>query len=290
MELLYKPEHLSCFNYNKGTRERIELYKSSAGDTMNRTSSDTDIILLLEGSFKLSYGTMIEEKISKGKLMLFPPASSFRIDFTEDTKYIIFRVKGVAQLCECMSLERLNNEAAENVPEGFHTLNINGRIDEFTGLLMNCLNDGLKCAHYFKTKITELFFLLRAYYKKEELARFFSPLMGSDAQFMILIYNNYKQSGSVKELAEISNYSLSGFKKRFNKVFGVPPSEWLSNQKATRVFQDLNRSELNIKGIADKHGFSSLSAFSAFCQQKFGMPPGRIKLNAGKSGDSENTK
>jgi len=87
---------------------------------------------------------------------------------------------------------------------------------------------------------------------------------------------------SVRELADIANYCLSGFKKQFRKVFGTSASEWMSNQKAVRVFQDLNSSPLSIKELSDRHGFSSVSAFSTFCQQKFGMPPGKIKLNVEK--------
>jgi len=96
------------------------------------------------------------------------------------------------------------------------------------------------------------------------------------------MYQNYRDVNSVQELASLSNYSLSGFKKQFQRVFGTSASEWMSDQKAVLVFQDLNNSPLSIKELADNHGFSSVSAFSTFCQNKFGMPPGKLRLNVHK--------
>lgn len=255
--------------------------KQPAGYTFERNLVDTEIVFLIEGRFKLSYGKLIREDITQGKIMLFPPGSHVVAEVIEDVHFIICRVRDVMQLCECMSLERLHNEAGL-MPEGFYMLDTNDRISKFIELFVDCVNDGLRCTYYFTTKMKEFFFMLRAYYTKEQLAGFFMPMLGKDAQFMNLMYRSYRSARSVQELAGISNYSLSGFKKQFHKVFGTSASEWMSEQKATRVFQDLNNSSLSIKELAERHGFSSVAAFSTFCQQKFGMPPGKIRLNVEK--------
>lgn len=286
MELLYKPEHFSCYNYNKGETPRLEILKRPTGFIINRDLIDTEIVFLVEGSILLSYNSLVKEEIREGKVLLFPPGSHIIVKITEDAHLIICRVRDVIKLCECMSLERLYNEAKVVTP-GFHMLNINGRIYNFIQLLVDCANDGLKCTDYFNTKMKELFFLLRAYYTKEELAKFLSPLLGKDARFMNLMYQNYRNVNTVQGLAKLSNYSLSGFKKQFQRVFGTSASEWMSNQKASLVFQHLNNSSLSIKELADIHGFSSVSAFSAFCRNKFGMPPGKIRLNTRKIPSNE---
>jgi len=281
MKLLYPQEHFSCFNYEKGQNARLEILKRPAGFTLERNLIDTEMVFLIEGRFKLSYGKVMNEEITQGKIMLFPPGSHVVAEVVEDVHFIICRVRDVVQLCECMTLERLHAEAG-TIPPGFHMLDINERIGSFIELFVQCVEDGLKCAYYFATKMKELFFMLRAYYTKEQLAGFFSPLLGKNARFMNLMYKNYRHVKSVQELADLSNYSLSGFKKQFQHVFGTSASEWMSAQKATRIFQDLNNSPLSIKELADRHGFSSVSAFSTFCQGKFGMPPGKIRLNVEK--------
>lgn len=281
VKLLYPQEHFACYNYEKGQNARLEILRREKGYILERNLIDTEIVFLIEGRFELSYGKLKKERIDKGRIMLFPPGSHVVAEVLEDVHFIICRVRDVIQLCECMSFERLYNEAGP-VEEGFHMLDMNERIDEYIDLFVKCVDDGLRCTYYFATKMKELFFLLRAYYTKEQLAGFFSPLLGEDAQFMNLMYQNYRKVKTVQELADISNYSMSGFKKRFQRVFGAPASEWMRQQKAVRVFQDLNNSPLSIKELADRHGFSSVSAFSTFCQHEFGMPPGKIRLNVEK--------
>ena len=56
----------------------------------------------------------------------------------------------------------------------------------------------------------------------------------------------------------------------------------MSEQKANLIFQDLHNSPLSMKELAEDYGFSSVSAFSTFCSQKFGMQPGKLRLNVEK--------
>lgn len=280
MKLLYPQEHFSCYNYEKGQNSQLEILRSPAGFFFERDLVDTEIVFLIEGHFRLSYDKLVKEDIYKGKIMLFPPGSHVALEIVEDAQFIICRLRDVVQLCECLSLERLYDEYGAS--QTFHMLDMNERLYGFIEHFVDCVDDGLNCTYYYSTKMKELFFLLRGYYTKEQLAAFLSPMLGKDAQFMNLMYKNYRQVTSVQELAKISNYSLSGFKKQFQRVFGTSASEWMSAQKAGRVFQDLNNSTLSIKELAEQHGFGSVSAFSTFCQNKFGMPPGKIRLNIEK--------
>ncbi|MDH6314129.1 AraC-like DNA-binding protein [Parabacteroides sp. PFB2-10] len=277
MELLYPKEHFSCYNYEKGQNARLEILKREAGTKIIRDLVDTEIVFVIDGHFTLSYSKFIDMDITKGKILFFPPGSHVEANVLEDTHIIICRVRGVVQLCECLNLEQLHREYGSKKGNGFHMLDINERIYSYIEHFVDCVNDGLKCSYYFGTKMKELFFLLRAYYTKEELAAFFAPILGKDSQFMNLMYQNYRNVKSVQELANLSMYSPSGFKKQFGRVFGTSASEWLSDQKAALIFQDLNNSPLSIKELADKYGFSSVSAFSNFCLAKFGKPPGKIR-------------
>lgn len=275
--LLYPQEHFSCYNYEKGKNATLEILNIPKGFHLDRMLHDTEIVFMLGGKFTLSYAKIVNMEINPGKIMLFPPGSQVNAVALEETRLIICRIRGILQLCECISLEHMYTNRGKDVKEGFHMLTINDRINKFVELMQECVDDGLKCGYYFETKMKELFFLLRAYYTKEELAEFFSPLLSHNARFMNIMYQNYRNVKSVQELANISMYSESGFKKQFQKVFGTSASDWLRNQKASLIFHDLNCSELSIKELADKHDFSSVSAFTTFCQSKFGLPPGQIR-------------
>ena len=277
MALLYPQEHFSCYNYEKGQNAVFEIIRRKAGDIIDRDLVDTEIVFIVDGHFTLSYAKYIDLNIAKGKILLFPPGCHIKANFLDDTYIIICRARGILRLCDCLPLEKLYHEYGKSKKDSFNTLNINDRIYDYIEHFVQCFEDGLKCSYYFKTKMKELFFLLRAYYTKEELANFFAPLMSKNSHFMNLMYKNYRNVKNVQELANLSTYSPSGFKKQFNKVFGTSASEWLSNQKAALIFQELNHSNASIKEIADKYNFSSVSSFSTFCLHKFGESPGKIR-------------
>lgn len=281
MKILYPKEHFSCYNYEKGRNAALEILERDAGFVIERDLVYNEIVFVVKGRFSLSYSKFINLDIHEGKILFFPPGSHVKVEMLEDTQIIICRIRGVVQLCECLPLEYLHQKYKDIKTDDFYMLDINERIDTYIESFVQCVEDGLRCSYYFITKIKELFFLLRAYYAKEDLAKFFSPLLSRNSQFMNMIYQNYRNVKNVQQLAELSMYSTSGFKKQFNKVFGTSASEWLSNQKAALIFQDLKNSSMSMKEMADKYDFSSVSSFSSFCQNKFGMPPGKIRLNAG---------
>lgn len=287
MELLYPQEHLSCYNYDKGQNARLEILKVPAGEKIIRDMVDTEIVFVIDGCFTVSYGKNTHIDVPKGKILFYPPGSHVEATVIEDAHIIVCRVRGVVQLCECLPLEKLYREYGNKKTDGFTMLDINERIYRYIENFVDCVNDGLRCSYYYATKMKELFFMLRAYYSKEELAAFFSPLLGKDSQFMNLMYQNFRNVKSVQELANLSMYSSSGFKKQFTRVFGTSASEWLSDQRASLIFQDLNHSSLSLKELADKYDFSSVSSFSNFCLSKFGKPPGKIRPKSTEKKDSD---
>lgn len=281
-KLLYPQEHFACNNYEKGKNAALEILFIPKGEQIHRILYDTEIVFILSGKFTLNHAKILNMEVNPGKIMLFPPGSQVNAEALEDTRLIICRIRGILQLCECISLEHIYMFKEKEVKEDFHMLTINERIYKFVEFMQECVDDGLKCGYYFETKMKELFFLLRAYYAKEELLQFFSPLLTHNSRFMNLMYQN-RNAKSVNELINISMYSESGFKKAFNKVFGTSASDWLRDQKAALVYQDLNCSELSLKELADKYNFSSISSFTTFCQSKFGLPPGQIRSGKAKN-------
>lgn len=277
MKLLYPEEHFKCLNYDKGGNSALEILNVSKGRMIKRDLHDTEIVFIINGKLTLSYGKIVDAEVPAGKVMLFPPGSHLQATITEDAQIIVCRIKGIVQLCECVSLKQVFAYESKPGDNDFNMLDINEKLYKFIDFFTECAEDGLKCGYYFETKMKELFFLLRAYYPKEELRSFFTPLLSSDSNFTYLIYKNYRKVKNVRELAELSLYSESGFKKQFSRVFGTSASEWLRNQKAALIFHDLNCSSLSIKELANIYAFSSVSSFTNFSQQMFGKTPGQIR-------------
>jgi len=279
MPLLYKEEHLTCFNYEKTTVPSLQVLEANGWATRGLEVTDTTIIFVMDGEIKLSYGEHMNVSLGTGKTILFPPGTNVRVVVEKYAKSIVCNLKEPVRLCDCMSLEKLFNETKTgNDADGI--LEINQEMHQFLTNFVDYVEKGLKCIYFLELKIREMFFIFRAFYPKDQLAAFFAPLLSADSRFTYFIYQNYRSVNSLQELIARSNYGDSAFKKNFTRLFGVPASEWLREKKATNVYHDLNTSEMAIKEICDKYNFSSVPSLNAFCVRHFGKPPGQIRIDA----------
>lgn len=277
MELLYKQEHLSCYNYEKGARPTIERLSLNKNQKWKFFPIDNKVIFILKGSLHFSFGEYTDRTITEGNMMLLPTGSEINSQALEECSIMVIRLHNTQQLCDCFSLDLLLREKDENFKSGLNYLEINERIETFLSFLDLCIHDGLKCTYYFELKSKEFYFLLRAYYTKTDLLNFFSPLLSKDISFSDFVMKNHYKAKNVQELADLSHYSLSGFQKRFKKVFGVSAYHWMKDERSKSIYHQINSSEKSFKEISDEYGFSSPSHFNDFCKIQFGTTPGRIR-------------
>lgn len=274
-ELLYKHEHLSCYNYQK-ERPLIEGLEVPEGGTWEGQLLENKIFFVMEGRFSITGGNIANKAVCKGQMFLITQGCSYNIYAERNTSIIIIRLRGYINLCNRFSIEQLYKDRIEP-DEVFNPLPINEQILGYLHYTFSYVMDGLKCLHFFEMKLQELFFLLRAYYTKENLMLFFYPLLNNNQAFSDFVYKNYLKVKTVYELADLAHMSLSNFKKRFRKSFGKPPHQWMKEQKSIRIFYDINDSDIPLKYIVSKYNFSSLSQFNDFCKLQFGKPPGQLR-------------
>ncbi len=278
MELLYPHEHISCYNYEKGDRPVIDPIYLNAEDKYNIDILENKIVIIRRGLLNFSFGAHLNQTLTSGNMIIIPAGFRFTSHAIEDTDILIFRMRTNVELCERFALEQLLQEKEKN--ETFNNigvLNSNEVITEYVGSLVGHITAGLKCFYFYEIKIKELLFLLRGYYPKKELLHFFYPLLSNDLSFSNFIMQNYHQVKTVKELADLTNYSLSGFEKHFKKVFGTSASQWMRNQRAKIVYHDINNGNKTFKEISYYHGFTSPAHFNDFCKLHFGATPGQIR-------------
>jgi AraC-like DNA-binding protein/quercetin dioxygenase-like cupin family protein len=277
MELLYPQEHLTCYNYEKGERPTIEKVGIKKGQKWELFSIDNKAFFVLNGSLRFSFGEFSGRSIIAGKIMLIPSGSQMVFRAEEDCVFIIIRLHDTKHLCDCFSLDVLLREKTDGFEPDLYYLDINERVESFLSFLDICMTDGLKCTYYFELKAKEFYFLLRAYYEKADLLGFFYPLLSKDISFSDLVIKNHYKAKTVQELADLTHYSLSGFQKRFKKVFGVSAYHWMKDVRSKSIYHQISSTEKSFKEISDEYGFSSPSHFNDFCKVHFGTTPGRIR-------------
>lgn len=275
-KLLYTDEHLSCYNYEKGDKLAIEGLKFEAANSWENIVDDSKIIFVVEGSLRISYGDIIDKEVHQGQMFILRQGYHYKAYAEKDIFIMIFRMNAQINLCDRFSLQQLYAEGI-NTQDDFNALTINEQLGNFLKWTFINISNGLKCTHFLDIKRQELFFLLRAYYSKEDLALFFRPLLNNDQIFSNFIYENHYKVKNIQQLVSLSNYSVSAFNKRFKKSFGISPYRWMKEERAKRIFHEINNYSKNFKVISEEYGFSSLSQFNDFCKVHFGLTPGEIR-------------
>ena len=267
--LLYKEEHTGCCRYY--TTGIVNNIKSVKGEKLSFCDG-AKILFLLKG--KLFCNIKGDVKIlEENYFVLLPNNRNSIIQVEEDAQICIIDMYKKMSFCNLFSVEMLYNLNKEKKCSNIHHLKIHDRLLDFINCLIKSIDNDLRCEFFLELKQKEMLFYLRAYYSKQDLLYFFSPILNNDVVFANLIYRNYSPTISLQELAEKTNYSLAGFKSKFTKTFGIPPYEWLTKEKAKSIYYDINCTKMTFKEITFQYGFSSQAHFSEFCKNVFGATP-----------------
>ena len=284
-KLFYLAEHLDCPNYDKEEHSAVQEKNIKEEESWQLQTLTDKLLFVLDG--KVEYSTLQQRSICvAGGMILFLPAGQ-GIHFRGLTKahILVIRLYKRIQLCDCFRLEDLQQAAqtpeedARNKQESPFLLRANAVVRKYLDMLILCHREGLRCRYYNELKIRELLFIFRAFYQKKELLRFFYPAITGDTTFSQFVMANFSKYDSLAQMAAAMNYTVSGFEKRFRRVFGCSPYQWKMRREAEEAFHQISTSNISIKQISDTFGFNSPSAFNNFIKKHFGKTPGEIRQN-----------
>lgn len=276
--LVCKEEHQACFRYDGTDCPSIEISDFLKGHYWERTLMLGEIVVVYKGSILLSYDRFLNHRIGEGNILLLPPGSHFKALTDEGVTLFIFRLHDVIRLCENYPINKLKDRTKSLIfSNQLNTLLVTKPIESFLSPLASNLKNGLRCSIYLQQKIQELMILFRAYYEKEDLAVFFSPVLTNTSEFSHFVLQNYRHVKTVKELADLYSCSISSFDKKFRKTFGMAPYKWMQERKVSLIYHEIHATHKPIKQIAEEQQFTSLPQFNDYCKKHFGNPPGKMR-------------
>lgn len=121
--------------------------------------------------------------------------------------------------------------------------------------------------------------------KLEEILLFLVASHGVDFLHSILNKNNQNKSFttvvehnilnklSLKELAFLSNMSVSSFKRMFEKHYGISPIKWFQDKRLDHATYLLKQEQKRASEIYLEIGYENLSSFIQAYKAKFGVTP-----------------
>ena len=87
------------------------------------------------------------------------------------------------------------------------------------------------------------------------------------------------ESLTIPALSRRACLSATTFKEAFRQLYGLPVHTWLRQRRMERAAELLNTSGLNLEGVANAVGYSSVSQFAAAFRQQYGVTPGQYRKN-----------
>jgi AraC-like DNA-binding protein len=84
---------------------------------------------------------------------------------------------------------------------------------------------------------------------------------------------NFANPITMEQLAYLSGRSLASFKRDFNDLYNMPPSEWIRIRRLNKAKEVLENTDLSVLDVCYMVGFENPSHFSRIFKEQFGYSP-----------------
>jgi AraC family transcriptional regulator, exoenzyme S synthesis regulatory protein ExsA len=113
----------------------------------------------------------------------------------------------------------------------------------------------------------------------KDLLSYFCSLMHEPQATALkrVMEDNFCYNLRLEVYAELSNRSLSAFKRDFEKLFGCSPGKWLLEKRLHHALHLMRNRNRTVGEAAFESGFESPSHFSRVFKQRFGIGPSAMK-------------
>ncbi|MBC7851138.1 MAG: helix-turn-helix transcriptional regulator [Chitinophagaceae bacterium] len=112
----------------------------------------------------------------------------------------------------------------------------------------------------------------------ELLSYFFSLLTEPQSvSLQRVMEDNFCFNLKLEEFAQLSNRSLSAFKRDFQKQFNTTPGKWLLEKRLDNAMHLLSNMNKTVGETAFENGFENPSHFSRAFKSRFNIPPTAVK-------------
>jgi AraC-like DNA-binding protein len=276
MQLLYVQEHLSCKNYVSDFHIGFSYQEVKEGENLRLSNKYFNyFIFLLEGEVMVSCNEFRNHLCHGGETIFIVQDSDSVAEAITDVKYILLSFDNQFTLCDRLALESLSTNNKR--PPVFNKIDIRPPLRAVLDSVLFYLEYKIQCKHLFAIKQKEVFLIFRAFYTKEEMSRFLSPMLNKNLDFKAFVLQHYQEVKTVEELANMCKISVRSFNRKFNDYFGDSPYSWMLKQKSRHIKTRLADGKTTFSMIIKEYGFSSPAHFTTYCKKQFGESPSRLR-------------
>lgn len=126
---------------------------------------------------------------------------------------------------------------------------------------------------FMQIKLNELIYLLLTGEDNCTKRKLLRAVDTTSGQFVNIVYENIFNDISIEQLAELTNRSLTSFKKEFKRIFNSSPHHWIIEQRLDRAKILLSVTSYTVSEIGVECGFSNISHFIKLFKQRHHHTP-----------------
>lgn len=272
-KLLYIQEHLSCKNYHNKLENGFKYIEFKKDEViLEKETIWNHVVFMLEGECVINYNQFKDRKFQVGSIILLPKMATIKMEVTAGSRLLSLSFGIPLNLCDKFTLQSLTG-LCDKLNYNFEPVEIRYPLPPFLELVTHCLKQKMDCGHFHVLLQQELFFLLRCFYTKEELALLFYPILATELSFKDFIIGNCTKVNNVNELISLSNMGKCNFYCKFKQVFGTTAKQWLLKQRNQRILNKVMESETTIGELMEEFNFDSQAHFTHYCKQHFDCTP-----------------
>ena len=275
MSVFYLEEHQTCRSYISDYNIGFKSSQIKQGEFIIPSNREHHcLFFLISGRIELHYESQIHD-LPENSVWFVPMSSNYKICASTDALLVMNYFNKPVDFCEKAALQDLSLLLDPQSPAP--VLQINEPLKKFLSTMIFYMDEGVFCKHFHEIKQKELFYILRYFYTKKEVAGLLAPIISKDLDFRNIVLANYVKANSVKELAQICHYSLSSFNRIFKLNFKENPYIWLQNQKIKYIMGRLSDKNVPLSQIIDEFRFSSPGHFTIFCKKHLNLTPSQFR-------------
>lgn len=265
----------NSYSLNSSIFWRVEIKENNNYVVPELNHKLTVICTILKGEIAIYNNNLISRIVKEDEAALVTNPSDVIFKALKETIIVFCSFTMPEMLCPCFLFQ--NTETSIKFNYDFNLLKINRQLRSLLSTMDFYITEGIHCSIFHELKRKELFFLLRAFYSDGELISFFFPVIGQNSDFKLFILNNYLKVANINDFAKLACCSLSTFNRKFKENFDVTAYQWLLNQRAKYIYNEIVYNPSSFQEIAFENGFSSQAHFNHFCKSFYGKTPGEIR-------------
>ena len=281
------PQGLTSAPYNQKSLKFKDLSVIEScvfSDTRTGTMFLEDHLLLfvLEGTYKARHGRE-EYTVRKNQMVLLKKAvvidyhKAAELGQDSRVEYMMFFLKDdlLKDFIKIADIKSLSTDESAAVPVSVRE--VNERLLKYLDSLKPYFSESEKIEeNLIRLKLLELLFDLTNT-DQNILAQLLQLNQISRKNIKAIVEENLLNPVSLNELAYLSGRSLSSFKRDFQALYNMPPSQWIREQWLEKAKDLLLNKSMSVTDVCYTTGFENIAHFSRLFKSHFGYSPSSHK-------------